>query len=294
VAVGVLVGASTSLAFGALRADDGTADSHTVAELEIEPSMTSGPRGVGLLRHRSGQLSVVVWGWSRARGTPCTSTARTARAAGSGPGGRSPRPRGERRRRGDRPDRHHPPRATSCSRASTTTSTPSRPPSATTPRSPAATCTPVQVADVLSGVPGGDLRTCNALSRASSSAFGTSPSCARRRSVSLSIEVRARLKTRRSEGRQAGGKRAVDETGDAGSIPAASTLAYQAGYSSIGIVRADRCPARRFFVEVVHIPLNRRGSNHCGLRLYRLLDRPCRSSRPPLAELVGGAAQPPP
>jgi hypothetical protein len=47
VAVGVLVGASTSLAFGALRADDGTADSHTVAELEIEPSMTGGPRGVG-------------------------------------------------------------------------------------------------------------------------------------------------------------------------------------------------------------------------------------------------------
>jgi hypothetical protein len=64
VAVGVIVGASTSLAFGALRDDDGTADAHTVAELEIEPSMTAGPRGVGLLRHRNERLSgsMVVWG----------------------------------------------------------------------------------------------------------------------------------------------------------------------------------------------------------------------------------------
>jgi hypothetical protein len=65
VAVGVLVGASASLAFGAFRDDDGTADAHAVAELEIEPSMTGGPRGVGLLRQRRNERlsgSVVVWG----------------------------------------------------------------------------------------------------------------------------------------------------------------------------------------------------------------------------------------
>jgi hypothetical protein len=65
VAVGVLVGASASLAFGALRDDDdGTSGAHTVAELKIGPSMTGGPRGVGLLRQRNERLSgsVVVWG----------------------------------------------------------------------------------------------------------------------------------------------------------------------------------------------------------------------------------------
>jgi hypothetical protein len=63
VAVGILVGASATLAFGALG-DDGAAETQTVAELEIEPSTTGGPRGVGLLRERNGRLSgsVVVWG----------------------------------------------------------------------------------------------------------------------------------------------------------------------------------------------------------------------------------------
>jgi hypothetical protein len=64
VAVGILVGASATLAFGALGDDDGAAETQTVAELEIEPSTTGGPQGVGLLRERSGRLSgsVVVWG----------------------------------------------------------------------------------------------------------------------------------------------------------------------------------------------------------------------------------------
>ena len=64
VAVGVLVGASASLGFGTLRDDDETGDEQTVAELEIEPSTTGGPRGVGLMRQRGRRVSgsVVVWG----------------------------------------------------------------------------------------------------------------------------------------------------------------------------------------------------------------------------------------
>jgi hypothetical protein len=64
VAVGVLVGASASLGFGALRDDDETAGEQPVAELAIEPSTTGGPQGVGLLRQQGERLSgsVVVWG----------------------------------------------------------------------------------------------------------------------------------------------------------------------------------------------------------------------------------------
>jgi hypothetical protein len=65
VAVGILVGASATLAFGALGDDDdGATEAQTVAELEIEPSTTGGPQGVGLLRQRGGKVSgsVVVWG----------------------------------------------------------------------------------------------------------------------------------------------------------------------------------------------------------------------------------------
>jgi hypothetical protein len=64
VAVGILVGASATLAFGALGDDDGAAEAQTIAELEIEPAEAGGPQGVGLLRRRSGRVSgsVVVWG----------------------------------------------------------------------------------------------------------------------------------------------------------------------------------------------------------------------------------------
>jgi hypothetical protein len=57
IAVGVLVGASAALAFGALRDDDGAAGTQTVAELEIKPTTTGGPQGVALLRQRGERLS---------------------------------------------------------------------------------------------------------------------------------------------------------------------------------------------------------------------------------------------
>jgi hypothetical protein len=61
VAVGIAVGVFASLGFGALGDD---AEAERVAELQIEPSVPGGPRGVGLLRHRGDRLTgwVVVWG----------------------------------------------------------------------------------------------------------------------------------------------------------------------------------------------------------------------------------------
>ena len=61
VVVGILVGVFASLGFGALGGDG---ESETVSELRIEPMAPDGPRGVGLLRHRAGELSgwIVVWG----------------------------------------------------------------------------------------------------------------------------------------------------------------------------------------------------------------------------------------
>jgi hypothetical protein len=63
VALGVLVGASAALAFGALR-DGDEATATQSAELQIQPTTSGGPRGVGLLLQQGGRVSgsVVVWG----------------------------------------------------------------------------------------------------------------------------------------------------------------------------------------------------------------------------------------
>jgi hypothetical protein len=55
-ALGILVGAFASIAFGVLRGD---ADETTIAEFEIEPVTAGGPRGAALVRHRGGRLT----GW---------------------------------------------------------------------------------------------------------------------------------------------------------------------------------------------------------------------------------------
>src|ERR687892_2145700 len=56
VAVGILVGAFASIALGVLRDDT---DETTIAEFELQPTMTGGPEGVGVLRHRDGRVT----GW---------------------------------------------------------------------------------------------------------------------------------------------------------------------------------------------------------------------------------------
>lgn len=59
VALVALLGGFASIAFAVLRTD-----AEAVAELEIEPTTSGGPEGVGSLRHRDGRLAgwIVVWG----------------------------------------------------------------------------------------------------------------------------------------------------------------------------------------------------------------------------------------
>lgn len=56
IALGILIGAFASIAFGVLRDD---AAETTIADLEIQPAEAGGPQGAGVLRHRDGRLS----GW---------------------------------------------------------------------------------------------------------------------------------------------------------------------------------------------------------------------------------------
>jgi hypothetical protein len=60
VAAGILVGVLASLAFAALARDG---DGATVAEFDIEPSTSGGPRGVALLSYEDARVRgrIVVW-----------------------------------------------------------------------------------------------------------------------------------------------------------------------------------------------------------------------------------------